>query len=135
MFSQDTKYKNYNYDWPVEKPKEIKVEDKFKESSILARKILASVSFIAPDDIPEELLRAIFERHLKPKTFFQRLWIRIFGEKFSNQQKENLWQEVRLKLLNYDLLKFDKSLTKLTTHRLIQKVIETKLLDYERKEL
>lgn len=112
-----------------------KKEDKFKNSPTLAKNILGAVSFIAPEDFPEELLREIFEFLLKPQTLFQRILAFLFRKKLSNQEKENLWQEVRLKLLNYDLLKFDKSLTNLTTHRLVQKVVEFKLSQNESNEL
>ena len=65
-----------------------KAGDKFKNSSILASEILNTISYIAPEDIPDDLLRTAFEKLLQPKTFFRRLKNRIFGEQITEQKKK-----------------------------------------------
>ena len=114
---------------------ETKQEDKFAESSILARKILNMVSFIAPEEIPEEFLRTSFEKLTEPTTFFQKLRETMFGTKQKDRKNEKLWDELRLKLFEYDLLKYNEKQTTLKTHRLVQKVIQSKLTESEETEL
>lgn len=112
-----------------------KPKDKFVNSNILARQILNIVSFIAPEEIPEILLKNAFEMLLESKTFLQRVLSILSNTDVTKEEKEDLWQEIRLKLLAYDLLKYDKSLTMLNTHRLVQNVIDTKLPEKEQNKL
>ncbi|MGC2235142.1 MAG: tetratricopeptide repeat protein [Pyrinomonadaceae bacterium] len=94
-----------------------KPKDKFENSAELTRKLLFAASFIAPDNICESLLQKILKK--------------ITEIDFESGENELLWLEIRRKLLAYDLLKYDKTAKSFTTHRLIQKVIQTKLTPEE----
>jgi tetratricopeptide (TPR) repeat protein len=95
-------------DISVKKPK-----DKFENSAELAQKLLFAASFIAPDNIYENLLQKILQE--------------ISEIDFESAENELLWLEIRRKLFAYDLLKYDIPAKLFTTHRLIQKVTQTKL--------
>jgi tetratricopeptide (TPR) repeat protein len=95
-----------------------KANDKFKNSADLAKKLLFAASFIAPDNIYEDFLQKILQALTKVD--------------FESEENEDLWLEIRRKLLAYDLLKYDKNAKIFTTHRLIQKVIQIKQTDDEK---
>jgi tetratricopeptide (TPR) repeat protein len=99
---------------------EKKADDEFENSANLAQKLLFVVSLIAPDNIPEILLQKTLQN--------------ITEIDFEAEENEDLWQEIRRKLLAYDLLKYDRSSKLFNTHRLIQKVIQTRQSDNEQKE-
>ena len=98
-----------------------KADNEFENSAELAQKLLFAASFIAPDNIPEELLKRTLRN--------------IAEIDFEAEENEDLWQEIRLKSSAYDLLKYDRTSKLFNTHRLIQKVIETKLPDEGQKEI
>lgn len=77
--------------------------------------ILDSMSFISPDEIPEDLLQEI---------------LRAQDESFAqSQEQEDLWDDIREKITAYDLLKYDGQKKTFTTHRAIQRVIQSRLED------
>lgn len=77
-------------------------------------------AYVAPDDIHEEFLR----KHLE--TYF---------EPFAETDKPNIfWQTVRKKFTEYDLFKYVKDKKTFSTHRLIQKTIQTRLASKVEKE-
>lgn len=80
--------------------------------------ILDSVSFISPDDIPEDLLKEILKNQYD-----------LFAEM---PEREDFWDDVREKLTAYDLLKYDVKKEAFTTHRAIQGVIQSRLKGKEK---
>ena len=100
---------------------EKKDDDEFENSAELAQKLLFASSFLAPDNIPEILLQKTLQN--------------ITEIDFEAEENEDLWQEIRRKSLSYDLLKYDKSSKLFDTHRLIQKVIQTRQIDDEQKDV
>jgi tetratricopeptide (TPR) repeat protein len=75
--------------------------------------ILDSVSFISPDEIPEDLLQEI---------------LRAQYESFAQMEEpDDFWDDVREKLTDYDLLKYDKQKRTFNTHRAIQRVIQSRI--------
>jgi len=99
-------------DIAIKKPK-----DNFKNSAELAQKLLFAAGFLAPDNIPEILLQRILQK--------------ITEIDFQSEDNKDLWIEIRRKLLEYDLLKYDNETFR--THRLIQKVILIKQTVDEQK--
>lgn len=80
--------------------------------------VLDSMSFISPDEIPEDLLQEI---------------LRTQDESFAGtEEQDDLWDNVREKLTAYDLLKYDKNKKTFTTHRAIQRVIQSRLKGREK---
>lgn len=74
--------------------------------------LLNFVSFLSPDEIPEKLLREILQSY----------------PKYHSKAKDDMfWYAVRLKLTDYDLLKYDNVNELFTTHRAFQKVIQINL--------
>jgi hypothetical protein len=82
------------------------------------RTILDSVSFISPDEIPEDMLQKILEKQYLSYTEIE--------------DPEGLWDDVREKLTAYDLLKYDRQKKTFTTHRAIQRVIQSRLKGKEK---
>jgi tetratricopeptide (TPR) repeat protein len=80
-----------------------------------------AASFLAPDDIHEEFLRKFLETYFEP---FQ-----------TSEKKTSFWQDVRAKFTEYDLFKFNQTDKTFRTHRLIQKTIQTKLNNDEKKTI
>jgi tetratricopeptide (TPR) repeat protein len=80
--------------------------------------ILDSVSFISPDEIPEDLLQKILEEQYSPYA--------------EAKDPDDLWDNVREKLTTYDLLKYDRQKRTFTTHRAIQRVIQSRLKGKEK---
>ena len=77
------------------------------------RVLLNAMSFLSPDEIPEDMLQEI---------------LRESDESFADlKDGDDLWDDVRERLTGYDLLKYNKDKCIFTTHRSIQRVIETKL--------
>ncbi len=83
---------------------------KNEKTGIAVRILLNSMCFIAPDEIPAELLLEILKRHYEP-----------FGEL---ENADAFWIEVRMGLTAYDLLKYDPQKQVFNTHRAIQMVIQ-----------
>lgn len=83
--------------------------------------LLNAMSFLSPDEIPEDLLQEILRNHYK--------------ELAKVKEPEDFWDEVREKLTDYDLLKYDKYKQTFTTHRAIQRVIQTKLENKEKEAI
>jgi tetratricopeptide (TPR) repeat protein len=82
------------------------------------KSVLDSMSFLSPDEIPEDLLREI---------------LRAQDASFAKMKEpDDLWDDIREKLTAYDLLKFDKQKKTFTTHRAIQRVIQSKLKGKEK---
>ncbi len=77
------------------------------------RLLLNAMSFLSPDEISEDLLQEILRK--KDKAFA------------GLKDGDDLWDDVREKLTRYDLLKYNKDKCIFTTHRSIQRVIQTKL--------
>lgn len=80
--------------------------------------VLDSVSFISPDEIPEDLLQEILKKQHVP-----------FAE---SEDPDKFWDDVREKLTAYDLLKYDRDKMTFSTHRAIQRVIQSKLKGKEK---
>jgi tetratricopeptide (TPR) repeat protein len=79
--------------------------------------ILDSISFISPNEIPEDLLRAIL---IQKYEHFAEL-----------ESLEDFWDDIQEKLTAYDLLKYDGQKANFTTHRSIQRVIQSRLKNKE----
>lgn len=74
-----------------------------------------AAALIAPDDIHEEFLRGFLEQN---------------NEEFAASQEQNiLWQRVRKQFQGFDLFKYNSSSKSFSTHRLIQKCIQSRLGD------
>jgi len=77
------------------------------------RALLNAMTFLSPDEIPEDLLQDILKRQdatvAKKKTF------------------DNFWDDLRSTITGYDLLKYNINKELFTTHRSIQRVIQTKI--------
>jgi tetratricopeptide (TPR) repeat protein len=99
-------------DIAIKKPK-----DNLENSAELAQKLLFASGFLAPDNIPEILLQMILQK--------------ITEIDFESEENKDLWIEIRRKLLEYDLLKYDNKTFR--THRLIQKVFQIKQTVDEQK--
>lgn len=80
--------------------------------------VLDSISFISPDEIPEDLLQKILEEQYPPYI--------------ETEDPDALLDEVREKLTSYDLLKYDRAKKTFTTHRAIQRVIQSRLKGSEK---
>jgi tetratricopeptide (TPR) repeat protein len=74
--------------------------------------LLDAICFLAPDEIPEELLQAVLRDR-------QESFVRI-------DDPEAYWDDVRDQLTNYDLLKYNAGKAAFSTHRAIQRVLQTK---------
>jgi tetratricopeptide (TPR) repeat protein len=74
--------------------------------------VLDSVSFISPDEIPEELLQEVLKTQYEP---FNQM-----------DDQQDFWDEVLEKLTAYDLLKYNRQKQVFTTHRAIQRVIQSR---------
>jgi tetratricopeptide (TPR) repeat protein len=81
--------------------------------------VLDTMSFISPDEIPEDLLRKILTA--QDESFAQL------------EESDDLWDDVRDKHTAYDLLKYDKNKKTFTTHRAIQRVIQSRLKGTEKE--
>ena len=88
----------------------------------LVKTILDSMSFISPDEIPENLLQEIFSNGSGLIVFF-----RPFG-----RTGRSLGQMFVRQLTAYDLLKYDRNKKTFTTHRAIQRVIQSRLKGNEK---
>lgn len=75
--------------------------------------LLNAISFLSPDEIPEELLQKHLHDNYEPHA--------------ESKNPSNFWIKVRKGLTGYDLLKYDKEKQVFITHRAIQRVIETLL--------
>jgi tetratricopeptide (TPR) repeat protein len=75
--------------------------------------VLDSVSFLSPDEIPEELLQEVLKTQYEP-----------FNEM---EDRQDFWDVVLEKLTAYDLLKYDRQKQVFTTHRAIQRVIQSRI--------
>jgi tetratricopeptide (TPR) repeat protein len=85
------------------------------------RTLLNAMSFLSPDEIPEDLLQEI---------------LRESDEAFADlKNDDDVWDDVRRGLTGYDLLKYNKDKCIFTTHRAIQRVIQTKLAIEEIKNV
>lgn len=84
-----------------------------------AKLILDRVSFISPDEIPEELFTHILWEHDQSFT--------------EAANPEVFWDDVREKLTDYDLLKYNRQKETFTTHRAIQRVIQSSLKGKEKE--
>jgi tetratricopeptide (TPR) repeat protein len=80
-----------------------------------------AASFLYPDDIHEEFLRKYLHTYYKP-----------FAE---TAKPVAFWQDVCEKFTAYDLFKLNPHNETFNTHRLIQKTIQTKLNDDEKKTI
>lgn len=80
--------------------------------------ILDSVSFISPDEIPEDLLQKILETQYPPYADLK--------------DTDNFWDDIREKLTAYDLLKYGRQKKTFITHRAIQRVIQRRLKKKEK---
>jgi tetratricopeptide (TPR) repeat protein len=80
--------------------------------------LLDSMSFISPDEIPEDVLQMILATK---DDFFAQM-----------EEPDDIWEDLREKLTAYDLLKYDKIKKTFTTHRAIQKVIQSRLRGKEK---
>jgi tetratricopeptide (TPR) repeat protein len=90
-----------------------------EETGSLVKTVLDSMSFISPDEIPEDLLQEI---------------LKVRDESFSQAaEPDDLWDSVREKLTAYDLLKYDRHKKTFTTHRAIQRVILSRLKGNEKE--
>lgn len=79
----------------------------------VVRILLNAMSFLSPDEIPEDLLQEM---------------LRKSDESFADlKDGDDLWDDVRERLTGYDLLKYNKDKCIFSTHRSIQRVIQTKL--------
>jgi tetratricopeptide (TPR) repeat protein/dsDNA-binding SOS-regulon protein len=78
-------------------------------------------SFLYPEDIHEEFLRAYLENEYE----------RLGKAKMSN----SFWQDVRVKMTEYDLFKWNPHNKTFWTHRLIQKTIQTKQTTDEKEAI
>lgn len=74
-------------------------------------------SFISPDNIPEEFLRSIFEK---------------IEKELEVADSDEYWEEARVRLCDYDLFKIDENSDTFSTHRLVQKTIQSQMPDEER---
>jgi tetratricopeptide (TPR) repeat protein len=83
--------------------------------------LLNAVTFLSPDEIPEDLLQEILRN--QDKSF----------EKIKDF--DNFWDDVRSTITGYDLLKYNLSKELFTTHRSIQRVIQTKIKLAEKKAI
>lgn len=101
-----------------------KPDDDTEEAKLTAQAveiILKSLVFLSPEAIPEKLLQGILAEQ---------------NETFARMaEDEELWEQVRVKLTKYDLLEYDSEANAFETHRLVQRVVENKLNDEEKKEL
>src|ERR1044072_3163570 len=81
------------------------------------RVLLNAMSFLSPDEIPEDLLQEI---------------LRESDESFADMKDgDDAWDDIRGGLTGYDLLKYNRDKCIFTTHRAIQRVIQTKLATEE----
>jgi tetratricopeptide (TPR) repeat protein len=80
--------------------------------------VLDSMSFISPDEIPEDLLGKILEA--RDGSFAQM------------EEPDDLWDDIREKITAYDLLKYNRQKKTFTTHRAIQRVIQSRLKGKEK---
>lgn len=72
-----------------------------------------AASLVAPDDIPEEFLRAFLAQN---------------SEGFVASERQNIfWQKIRKQFQGFDLFKYDSTAKSFSTHRLIQKCIQSRL--------
>ena len=85
------------------------------------RILLNAMSFLSPDEIPEDLLQEILRKSDK-----------AFADL---KDGDDHWDDVRRGLTGYDLLKYNKDKCTFTTHRSIQRVIQTKLATEEIKNV
>lgn len=81
--------------------------------------ILDSVSSISPDEIPEDLLQKILEKQYPAYT--------------EREDRDDFWDDAREKLTAYDLLKYDRQKKTFTTHRAIQRVVQSRLKGKEKE--
>jgi tetratricopeptide (TPR) repeat protein len=81
--------------------------------------VLDSVSFISPDEIPEELLQRILKEQHPPYA--------------EAEDPDAIWDDIRDKLTTSDLLKYDRTKKIFTTHRAIQRVIQSSLKGKEKE--
>jgi len=81
--------------------------------------LLNALSFLSPDEVPEDLVFEILQDQYEP---FAKM-----------ENTADFWDEVREKMTGYDLLKYDKYKKIFTTHRSIQRVIQTKIKTEEKK--
>lgn len=88
---------------------------------IAVKAILNAMTFLSPDEIPEDLLQDILKQQdasvAKKKNF------------------DNFWDDVRSTITGYDLLKYNINKEIFTTHRSIQRVIQTKIKPAEKKAI
>jgi tetratricopeptide (TPR) repeat protein len=97
--------------------------------------LLDSLTFISPDEIPEDLLIQILnKRHGGSASLWK--WINQIAFKIirfkPSTDSENFQDNIREKLTAYDLLKYDKQKKIFTTHRAIQRVIQSRLRGEEK---
>jgi tetratricopeptide (TPR) repeat protein len=87
------------------------LDDKFIGEAV--NELYRAASLIAPDDIHEEFLRAYLEKN---------------SEEFATSGEQNIfWQKIRKQLQGFDLFKYNSLAKSFSTHRLIQKCIQSRL--------
>lgn len=82
----------------------------------LVKLVYEVTSFISPDNMPEEFLRNIFETVKK---------------EFEVEDADEYWEETRARLCDYDLFKMDENNETFSTHRLVQKTIQSQIPEVE----
>jgi tetratricopeptide (TPR) repeat protein len=83
--------------------------------------LLSAMTFLSPDEIPENLLQEILRNQDKSL------------KKIKNF--DNFWDDLRNTITGYDLLKYNINKELFTTHRSIQRVIQTKIKPAEKKAI
>lgn len=128
VFDQKDKFDTYHnetalkaFSIAIDDISEPKDGDEFENSPELAQKVLFASAFVAPENIPEDLLQKTLQN--------------IAGIDFDSEENEDLWLEIRRKLGSYDLLKFNKTTRSYFTHRLVQKILRSKQNDDEKKAI
>jgi tetratricopeptide (TPR) repeat protein len=97
------------------------LDAKQKEITEAVKTLYFVASFLYPEDIHEEFLRSFLEKEYE----------RLGKARFTNA----FWQDVRAKLTEYDLFKWNPHNKTFWTHRLIQKTIQTKLKADEKETI
>jgi len=87
-------------------------EGDFPGIAALVKLVYEVTSFISPDNIPEEFIRSIF------KSVEKGLEI---------EDADEYWEESRASLCDYDLFKMNENNDTFSTHRLVQKTIQSQM--------
>ncbi len=91
-------------------------EDDLPGIAELVKLVYGVTSFISPDNIPEEFLRDIFNSVEK---------------QLEVADADEYWEEARARLCDYDLFKMNENSDTFSTHRLIQKTIQSQMSNEE----